>query len=165
MTSEDAGAALYLERHEDDEWYDAINIYCVERWKDSEISGDEWRFTYVADFMRKGSVQKTLRAHKLAWLLPTIAAHQSFAPVGDDDDARQDFNEVCFQPGCGREATHEFRKVKDWCPSCGTSHSGHGDKGRRFCDRHKRRGDCGLDDADSNYVLVRVRAGGVWAKP
>lgn len=26
---------------------------------------------------------------------------------------------------------------------------------RHFCEEHKRRGDCGLDDADVNYVLVQ----------
>ncbi len=161
-------SVLFLERQEDDEWYDAVTIYCVERWKESELSGDEWRFAYVADFMRKGNVQKRLRASKLEWLLPMVAAHRSFAPAGDDDDARLDFDDLCFQPGCEREATHEFAKAKDWCQRCGNDHTIHtgSPKGRRFCDRHKHRGDCGLDDADANYVLVRTREpGGEWTPP
>lgn len=152
-----------FDRHEDDEWYDEIHVYVEERWKESELSGDEWRFAYVAEFRRKGFVQKRAVAHKLEWLLPKIAAHQSFAPVGDDDDARRDFDELCFQPGCSEAATLEYRKKKDWCHRCGNDREiSYGEHHRRFCHRHRSRGDCGLDDADANYELVAELIDGEW---
>lgn len=154
---------ISLDRHEDDEWYDEVAISCEERWKESEMSGDEWRFTYVAEFKRKGHVQKRLSSHKLEWLLPKIAAHQDFAPCGDDDDAKRDFDEFCAQPGCCELATLEYEKKLDWCHRCGKSHEvTWASKRRRFCEHHKRRGDCGLDDADANYTLARVLRDGEW---
>ena len=158
MSEQAVKPRVSFDRHEDDEWYDEVHVTVRERWKESELSGDEWRFSYVAEFKRKGEVHKTLTAHKLEWLLPKIAAHQSFAPAGDDEGAPKDDHERCFQPGCTALATVEYRKRKDWCSRCGQSHEADWqDQRRRFCDKHLRRGDCGLDDADANYEEVAFR--------
>lgn len=155
---ESAPIHVHFDRHEDDEWYDEVHITVRERWKESEMSGDEWRFSYVAEFKRKGVVHKTLSNHRLEWLLPQVAAHSSFAPAGDDDDAPKATNELCFQPGCVELATIQYRKVKDWCNRCGKGHEvTYSEHHRRFCNKHRRRGDCGLDDADANYVEVAFR--------
>lgn len=64
---------------------------------------------------------------------------------------------ICDQEGCAEEATVTLRLKKEFC------HQGHEsdpDKFhpegiiRRFCKRHSRRGDCGLEDADRNYTVL-----------
>lgn len=40
--------------HPDAERFDAVTVETVERWKESELSGDEWRFSYVATFWSHG---------------------------------------------------------------------------------------------------------------
>jgi hypothetical protein len=61
---------------------------------------------------------------------------------------------LCCQPGCAEPPVSVYRKAKDWCSRCGESSEPFRDAHRGFCAKHLRRGDCGLDDADSNYVVV-----------
>lgn len=42
-------------RHPDDPFIDSVRIQIVERYKTSGISGDEWRFSYVVEMIRKGA--------------------------------------------------------------------------------------------------------------
>ncbi len=62
-------------------------------------------------------------------------------------------NELCFQPGCDNRAVATYKLRFEYCD--------HGHKTenkfnyhRRFCARHLRRGDCGLEDADRNYIVI-----------
>lgn len=55
--------------HPDDERFDEIHISVVERWKESELSGDEWRFSYLAEIKRKGEIIIRITASTLDWLL------------------------------------------------------------------------------------------------
>lgn len=45
---------FYSKPHRCCEGVDRIDIECVERWKESGLSGDEWRFSYVARAYFKG---------------------------------------------------------------------------------------------------------------
>lgn len=63
---------------------------------------------------------------------------------------------LCFQPGCQEFAVSTYLLKKRYC------HEGHADEAvslghrhaRRFCRKHLRRGDCGLEDADENYEVL-----------
>lgn len=167
------GDTFTLERHEDDQWFDSVTIRIAERWKESELSGDEWRFSYVMTLWRKGVPLARRSTSRFDWALghmPTML--DSLAPVGNDDELRDAwaaksaelfghpdpyFEEFCAQPGCTHLATHEYRLRKSWCNRCGESKVPHREQRRRFCGLHLHRGDCGLDDADVNYELMRIR--------
>lgn len=60
-------------------------------------------------------------------------------------------DDFCDQEGCNNKATMTYRKVKSGCSQCGDRKTLPPEDVviRCFCDEHKRRGDCGLDDADS----------------
>lgn len=77
------------DNHEDDEWFDNVTVQCVERWKESELSGDEWRFSYVVTFWRKGQPLLERGYSKLHWALDDVPslAH-GYAP-GDNDRDKQ----------------------------------------------------------------------------
>lgn len=68
----------------------------------------------------------------------------------------------CCQWGCPNVATHVHVLKKRWSDGCRMSeenaprYKGGGVDARLFCDRHKRRGNCGLDDADANYIVAPV---------
>ena len=67
----------------------------------------------------------------------------------------RDQSNVCAQPGCCETPVSLFRKVEDFYDHIGkTMDFYRGDLYRRFCKKHLRRGDCGLDDADRNYELI-----------
>lgn len=52
--------------HKSDETYDEVRLRQVERWKESELSGDEWRFSWTIELLRKGKVIARTGAHRLS---------------------------------------------------------------------------------------------------
>lgn len=143
-------------RHHDDEIIDEIRIITVPRFKESELSGDEWRTSARIEFRRKGKVLHTesLTAMKYAvQFLPYLFVRCQ--EDGHFDTDKEDKN-CCFQPGCSEQAIVEYRMKTRYCNRCGkeqgimTGYEEH----RRFCNEHSERGDCGLDDADDNYEEI-----------
>jgi hypothetical protein len=62
----------------------------------------------------------------------------------------------CDQEGCAEVASVRYRKLFDYCRD-GHKSEPHRPSLRHFCDRHKTRGDCSFDDADSNYVELPMK--------
>lgn len=144
------------DRHEDDEFFDHVEINCIERWKESELSGDEWRFSYEVSFWRKGQKLLSASFSKLAWALDAVPyLRKTYAPGSKETHVEFVEDGYCMQPGCLNKATLEYRKIKDWCNRCGESKEiQYIEKRRRFCNSHRYRGDCGLDDSDINYEPI-----------
>lgn len=145
----------YWKRHEDDEWFDEVHIECEERWKESELSGDEWRFSYVVTVSRKGQVLIQRGFSKLEWAIQHLPAILSgnMAPAGNDDSREFADANYCFQPGCRNEGSIVYQLKQEYC-NRGHGTDPHRPTYRRFCLQHERRGDCGLEDADHNYERV-----------
>lgn len=131
--------------------FDEIRLKTVPRYKTSEMSGDEWRISIVAQFFRNGKLMhEEWAGHNMEAAIPNLniafnkATGEGKACYGGEAD-------YCDQEGCINKATHLYKKKKNWCSGCGGSRDVSGEETRKFCDRHKTRGDCGLDDADANY--------------
>lgn len=146
-------------RHPDFELIDEARIRLRERWKDSEISGDEWRFSLVVECLHKGRLLKSRSfGSRMEWALlgiGMVAMEAGDSGVPNEIMALE--NTVCAQPGCCNPAT-VFYRVKALYDNAGRKE----DLPRewdsagvvyviRFCDRHRHRGDCGLQDSDANY--------------
>lgn len=144
--------------HPEDERYDEINIRCVERWKESELSGDEWRFSYVAEVKRKGELMFTIGASKLDWLLQglqwriLIAGEEGITDI----DAFNRTKDKCCQPGCAEVATVFYQRVKRFTNrgEALSEEERYSGEYRQFCKKHKNRGDCDRDDAEHNYITI-----------
>lgn len=144
---------IYID-HNKAERFDRIEIETVERWKDSELTGDEWRFSYVVSFYSHGRKLATLNGFSIEDCL--FKALSQFNTVHTDGALRQFVKETfCCQPGCTepwvvlRHPVQRFtsqgeKLVRDY---------GEGEV-RAFCKKHMHRGDCGLDDNDDNYVTL-----------
>lgn len=152
---------LWNVRHKDDEWFDEITIRCVERYKTSGLSGDEWRFSYVAQFKRKGVVlheQWWSRLRNAVLGLGGAMNEASDRPMGTEfEKIAGPELDYCAQPGCPQKAVATYALKNQFC------NEGHGTpvkpdaeyrEVRRFCARHLRRGDCALEDADVNYEVL-----------
>ena len=66
---------------------------------------------------------------------------------------------LCFQVGCAETAVAEYRLRARYSQPDGFKHEldpARDDYRRRFCLKHAQRGDCGLEDADSNYEKIGV---------
>jgi len=140
-------------RHDDDDYVDEVRIRTVERYKTSGLSGDEWRFSAVIQFFRKGQL-----LHERG--LGDIKAALAYAPwalatayEGDGWDYAKDEN-LCFQPGCTETAVSEYQLVDRFDHDGNKSQNKHSTYYRKFCQKHLTRGDCALEDADSNYILI-----------
>lgn len=147
--------------HPEDERFDDIHIRCVERWKESELSGDEWRFSYVAEVRRKGELIVSVSSSRLDWLLMGLQWRIMIKGEEDhfDREAWDRTKSKCDQPGCDQEATIFYRRLKrytDRGEELAPSDYYDGNEYRQFCRRHKTRGDCDLDDADANYEVMNT---------
>ena len=134
--------------------FDKIVIETVPRYKMSELSGDEWRIHAETKFYRKGKLIHSEGASDVehaAYLVGArhiTACDNALGYFGGIDD-------FCDQEGCSSKAKVKAKKKFDW------SRDGHkseerSDAYRLFCDEHKQRGDCGLDDADLNYEFLKL---------
>lgn len=154
-----AARHAFHSRHEDDEFVDEITIKVVPRFKQSEMSGDEWRVSATIEMKRKGMVIVERHVGTMefaAALLPSIVG-----VLGEFDDrdlidkAIEVEGSLCVQPGCPEKATRFFRLKAQSCRHGHMHDITFGILIRGFCDKHVRRGDCGLEDADVNYIEVQ----------
>jgi hypothetical protein len=154
----------FNKQHPACEGIDRIEITCVERWKTSELSGDEWRFSYVVRGYFKGVVVLEYSRNRLR----EAAAHLPFEiDRGRDDGAAKQWQErreiSCDPPGCPAEPTRWLELTDEYSrqgegplpQTVGIHHY------RKFCEAHKDRGDCAREDADANYIeIANPRNGG-----
>lgn len=130
--------------------FDEVRIFTVPRYKESELSGDEWRISATIQLLRKGKVM----AERYCGTIEAATAILPGFLLEALDDGKGYFTGDglhCDQEGCAEAATVRYRKKADYC------HDGHKSEPlvpsyRHFCARHTKRGDCGMDDADSNYI-------------
>ena len=151
----------YVQHHEAS-YVDEVRIITRERWKESELSGAEWRFSYVLQAFRKGkllgersfggSISQALAFSPLGL---AEMLEQGKGMIGGTDDAPE--HEQCFQPGCPDLWVVEYRIRERFGPQGQRLHPEsqmEWPELRRFCERHRQRGDCGREDADDNYIVV-----------
>jgi hypothetical protein len=131
-------------------------IRTVPRYKTSGLSGDEWRRSALIELKRKGMV-----IYEQGF--GTLAAATAFLPgvfiparenlpfeVIEQERARP----LCMQPGCAEPAVTVYRLKATFDRDGRSFQTASGGEYRRFCQRHARRGDCGLEDSDANYEVV-----------
>lgn len=146
---------VFYERLKDDEYIDEIKVRIVERFKTSELSGDEWRFSTFISFYRKGQLLYERRVHKIedaaAWLpwgLKTAGEQEEWKNAEDAN--------LCFQPGCPETAVSEY-ELKEKFDRTGNKldpSDVHFKYRRKFCKKHLERGDASREDSDSNYIVI-----------
>lgn len=140
--------------------FDEVRIVTVPRFKESGLSGDEWRISAKIEFWRKGrlvheegwgrNVETALMAAGYHFLAACDNGHAFFA--GEDRDG----NAVCDQEGCSTLATVSGRLKKGFTREGSERRLYQGGEYRCFCDRHKHRGDSSLEDSDDNYEFAAL---------
>ena len=133
--------------------FDEMHVTTVPRYKESGLSGDEWRVSTQVDCIRKGMVIWSQRFNSVETACKYIASMydevvgKGLAHFGGDGI-------LCDQEGCSDLATSFYRKRKDFDRNSGAVTQDPSGDVRCFCAKHKTRGDCGLDDADDNYEAI-----------
>lgn len=162
--------SVYYKPHRDDrEVFDEAKITTHPRYKESELSGDEWRTSHKVQLLHKGQpiYEKGFgRLEDAMKHLPVMTQSVVYADPKKDDGfteygkkrSKEGFyaadGKKCMQPGCANDSTVHYKLKKVYCDE-GHGHEPEFSEIRRaFCDTHKTRGDCGMEDSDSNYATV-----------
>jgi hypothetical protein len=143
------------------EFFDEIRLAADSRYKDSDVSGSEWRTGITIEFLFKGDVMATCGALDMQ-AAAAILAYRLLDNGGTEleVDIRKHAaleRTCCDQPGCKkpwtwiawlrRRYTNEAALIVITPPERFF---------RRFCDDHADRGDdAGYEDANNNYDMVR----------
>lgn len=145
----------HLKRHHDDEFFDEIRIWQKPRYKTSALSGDEWRVSAVVELYRKGTLVYSEHRRDIATAVGFLPGVLVLARENLPPDMLEVGDELCSQPGCREAPVSTYRLMCEWCDRCGEpeTHS-RTDLIRRFCRRHLRRGNCGVEDEDANYMVL-----------
>lgn len=136
--------------------FDKVVIETVPRWKESELSGSEWRISASIKFYRKGVLVHEDGCGNIEYACYLVGAKH----IEACDNAKGFFageRDICDQEGCEEKATVTLWKKANYCREGHRSEIAFNDQQpyRMFCDKHKTRGDCGMDDSDSNYFVKR----------
>lgn len=142
--------------------FDEVRIFTVPRYKQSGLSGDEWRISATVEFLRNGVVKHEFGTRNVETAL-AMASGERLRACDDGKGYFASEGAYCDQEGCRETATVFLQRKMHWCSHCGLSRPATrltlDDKViidiRQFCTKHATRGDCGLDDADSNYEVLK----------
>ena len=153
-------------KHKAQPFIDETRIRLVDRYKTSDASGNEWRYSYEMTLFWKGK----LIATGVAGNMETAAASVALAVQGgfqsdkcweaSDVDNPYSMADICCHPGCPKKSTRKYVFKKVYTKTCDFSKQNDGTgyggfvEGHEFCDDHGQRGDCALDDANDNYVCI-----------
>lgn len=139
--------------------FDNISITTRPRYKTSGLSGDEWRISSVTEFYRKGKLVHTTYHGNIEYACRLLDADY----IGALESGKGYFageDDRCDQDGCENEAIITYRLKNRYCREGHKTEAAPTVLGedailvRKFCKEHKRRGDCGLEDAADNYEVV-----------
>lgn len=143
---------LYCALRPDAQGFDEVRIVTVPRYKESELSGDEWRISALIQFWRKGKVVCEVGSCRDIEAAVTMLGGEYLRSL--DGYAYYAGDAVhCDQEGCANAAAVRYQLKANYCRS-GHKTEPSRPEFRHFCERHKTRGDCGLEDADANYIEV-----------
>lgn len=158
ITLDDRGKP-WRHMHHDYQPIDEVRFVTVPRYKTSGLSGDEWRISAKIQYMKKGVVvyERSCRNIDSAlryadWWLTEWLENGNYSAGRSEHQ--------CDQEGCSERATVAYRLKKLYDRSSGNASEPHRPTVACFCERHKTRGDCGLEDADNNYERVEFDAEG-----
>lgn len=143
----------------DSQAFDEIRIVTIPRFKESEMSGDEWRISTNVQFYRNGQV--VYEAGGLRDIETTTGfLYSIFHKAIDDGHAYFAGDGIhCDQEGCNERAVYLFRIKQDYCVgggNCGQKKESYTGYHRCFCEKHHNRGDSDLQDNNENYELITV---------
>lgn len=139
--------------------FDEVRLRIQPRFKDSHLSGSEWRISVVFEFYRNGKIIHTSSCGGDM----QVACGLLYAKYVEAKDngvgyfASDGF--FCDQEGCHEVGKYLFRIKQDYCAgpgNCGHKKDSYTGAHRIFCEKHSKRGDSDLQDNDANYELVET---------
>src|SRR5262245_2008064 len=127
----------------DAQGFDEVRIVTVPRYKESELSGDEWRISATIQLLRKG---KVIVERGCGTVEAACTLVGGFYMEAQDNGLGHFAGDGihCDQEGCADAATVRYQLKANYCRS-GHRSEPSSPEFRHFCERHKTRGDCSLE--------------------
>ena len=141
----------YHKRIPTKDYFDEVRMVTVPRFKESGISGNEWRTSVAIELMFKGHViyRKIVGDMPTALLMVGNLFVCGMEPLSDEYLIVEE--KKCDQPGCPEDASIRL-KLKREVHEDGTPKP---DRivlmFRKFCSKHSIRGNGDIEDSDKNY--------------
>ena len=133
--------------------FDEVRMITEPRYKTSGLSGDEWRISAKVEFLYKGVVVYETSFQNIDGALRLVQSHYIKETEPIPYNPSEFWEKYCNQEGCKNPPTITYKLKSRYCGE-GHKTEPYQDELRHFCDEHKTRGDCGLEDSDINYELV-----------
>lgn len=138
----------------DHQMYDKVVIETNPRFKDSELSGSQWRISASIQFYCKGRVMHQASFNSIETALDFVKAeYHKGADNGRADIPYEDL--FCDQEGCER-LPKTIYKLKQQYNEEGLPKQHQFIQHRSFCNVHDNRGDQSYNDNMNNYEVVKV---------
>lgn len=138
--------------------FDEVRIKIIPRFKESELSGSEWRTHAEIEFYRKGKLILSDGVGNMETACGMVYA--KYVTAIDNGNAYFAGDGVhCDQEGCSELAKYLYRIKQDYCAGpgkCEQKKESYSAAHRCFCEKHSHRGDQDLQDNDANYELITV---------
>lgn len=132
--------------------FDEIRIVTVPRFKQSSLSGDQWRISASIQFFRKGKLIIESGCRNIESAVTLVGARYLEA-IDNGEGYFAGEGDFCDQEGCCEKSTVTYKVKKEY--SSNNPHEWNKDLDelviRKFCDKHKNRGDQSYDDSNANY--------------
>ena len=137
--------------------FDEVRIITVPRYKQSGLSGDQWRISASIQLYRKGKLISETGCSDIEHACYLVGArHMEACDRGEGYFAGEE--NFCDQEGCSQQATVTYRVKKEYShdyPFEWNKEFKDEVVIRKFCNRHQTRGDQSFDDSDRNYELIK----------
>jgi hypothetical protein len=136
-----------------DELYDAITLQVVPRFKDSELSGSQWRHSVVIRFWIKGEIVREVWRHTMDDAIMQLGGIMVGGGVPMEVINRNEL--LCDQPSCAAKATTRMTIKTEYSDRGERLHEEsceHHVAWRKFCITHSTRGTQSNEDCDDNYI-------------
>lgn len=146
-----AGIALPPDRQA----FDEIHIKTIPRFKSSELSGSEWRISSIVEFKYKGNVVGTSTFGSVQDAVHFLVSEYYRKTQPIEYNTSQYYFDYCNQEGCCEKATVTYKMKEQACNEGHRTPASEWANTRRFCEKHKRRGDQSLEDSNTNYTLQK----------
>jgi hypothetical protein len=138
----------------DGQRYDKVDFYTVPRWKESDLSGDEYRISANADLYYKGNLVKRMSFLNIDTAIRYLDGAIVYWNENGETTPPVDDSYLCDQEGCANIADIKYKRLQGYTSHGEPENLYDWNLYRVFCNQHKSRGDCALDDSDNNYEQV-----------
>ena len=135
--------------------FDEVRIITIPRFKESELSGDEWRISAEIQLFKKGVVIETRQFRDVETATIYVASFYRDACDGAYGETNKVDEWSCDQEGCPEKAIKRFKIKNSYCHRCGEKSKFYsGVNYLQFCEKHCDRGDGALLDNNDNLELI-----------